>query len=350
MEKTNSSKSTQREHTDHGGDVEESTTPESKTAGSESDPETIRELKRVNKELLVRIKELQLEIVTATLQEHLPEGEGEADGGGTGEWKTVIDTLREMQDEIDASRELKKALQDDLGVTRERLVEQESRTKQLEARAELLEVKSSLAEQLREEVAFLEEEKTISTRRIEELVGELKQTTEERDGLVEERSVDAARIQELENTKIDLESQVNGLKGQVADFARVRKELVEVVEARQRLNLTVQNLEHKLKVSEEARDTLEKELVGVRDQLEEMSGQKRVLMELQARLDDRNAQISKLTATIERLENERKALVTQNASMKVELDANKKYLGEIRTAALQTRSHIRKLSARDQEK
>jgi chromosome segregation ATPase len=177
--------------------------------------ETIRDLERMNQELLVRIKELELRRADGLSVGQAGEGDSFEVSKGSSGFAAMV---KDLDGEIDAVYMLKKALEGDLLATRQKLAEEETLRAELQTRVQLLEAKSALADQLREDVSFVEEEQNKTHRLLKEATSELERITEERDGLAEEKSVHVARIMELQRERLDLEAQILGLKERLAEM------------------------------------------------------------------------------------------------------------------------------------
>ncbi len=172
--------------------------------------EAIRDLERINKELLVRIKELELKQVAGT-------GQG-VDYELSEETTNIIAAVEGLYGQIDAAYDLKEALEADLVATQKKLSEQEALRGHLEARMMLLEAKAALADQLREDISFVEEEQNKTFRRLRDVTSELERVAKERDGLAEERAADGSRVEELQRERVRLEVQILGLKERLAEM------------------------------------------------------------------------------------------------------------------------------------
>ncbi len=172
--------------------------------------EAIRDLERTNKELLVRVKELELKLVGGT-------GQG-VDHELSEETTNIIAAVEDLYGEIDAAYALKEALEVDLAATQKNLSEEEALRAHLEARILLLEAKVDLADQLREDISFVEEEQNRTIRRLKDVTSQLEQVIKERDSLAGKRAADGARVEELRKERVRLEVQVLGLKQRLAEM------------------------------------------------------------------------------------------------------------------------------------
>lgn len=184
-------------------------------AAERTTSQTIRDLERMNQELLVRIKELELRRADGSSVGQAGDGDSSAVSTGSGGFAAMV---KDLDGEIDAICMLKKALEGDLLATQEKLSEEEALRAQLETRVELLEAKSALADQLREDISFVEEEQNKTHQLLKGATSELGKVLEERDSLAEEKSLHVARIMELQRERLDLEAQILGLKERLAEM------------------------------------------------------------------------------------------------------------------------------------
>ncbi len=179
--------------------------------------EAVRVLERMNKDLLVRVKQLESSPGAGT-EEYESEGEGNEASGPAAGSSSIVATVKDLHGEIDAAYVLKRALEADLIATRTKLSEKETASAQLEARASLLEIKAALGDQLREDISFVEEEQNKTVRRLTEVTSELERVTEERDSLAGHKTNNEARIKELQTERFSFEAQVISLKDRLAEM------------------------------------------------------------------------------------------------------------------------------------
>ncbi len=177
--------------------------------------QTIHDLERMNQELLVRIKELELRRADGPSAGLAGGGDPSGVSRGSGGFADIV---KDLDGEIDAVYMLKKALEGDLLATQEKLSKEEALRTQLSRRVELLEAKSALADQLREDISFVEEEQNRTHQLLKKATSGLEKATEERDSLAEEKNVHVARIMELQRERLDLEAQILGLKERLAEM------------------------------------------------------------------------------------------------------------------------------------
>jgi chromosome segregation ATPase len=268
------------------------------------------------------------------------------------ESSNIIAIIEDLQSELDVTYELKEALEADLATQQKKLSEEESVSAELETRVKLLEAKAALVEQLREEMSFVEEERNTITRRLEEVTATLEQVTQERDSLAEQKVVHETRLEEFQNDKIALEAKILNLEETVTDMDRLGQELAKAEESSRVLDEKVQNLQGTLEAAEASKSALELDLATARERVRDQDGQ---IEELRNGLTTSHAELADLCAQLEQQERENlrlregtersahemQALTARHESMKKELEASKKALHAIRTAALRTTSRLR---------
>jgi len=303
-----------------------------------------RDLQRANKELQVRIRELELRLAGGT-----QEAEGEAGDYGelSEESTTVIAEIKDLHSKMDAARELREALETDLAAMKEKWASEQTARTEAEARVKLLDARAALGDQLREDLAFVEDERDEIARRLEQATSQLGQITEERDRLAEQKITDDERIKALHGDKIGLEAKVLNLGETVADLDRLRQDLVGSQEELQRVKETVQSLKGKLNATEIARNALELDLTATREVVRKQGGQIDELRanltaahvkstELRAELDQREIENTNLLESNKRAERELKTLTERLEFTKRNLELSKKALRAIRAAAMRT--------------
>ncbi len=327
------------------------TLPEAKGSADTPRSETtrIRELERTNKELLVQIKELQLEHAQSDREAGAVSAEGY--GAVAEKSQSVMNIVRDLEGQLDNAFALKKALEADLAATQARLSEESRAICELEARVQLLEAQVALAEQLREELSFVEEERNEIARKLKESQAQLGHVTNERDALAEQVIAAETSIKNLELEKVDLEAQVLNLKDEVQDLEAVRKQLEQVAAEREDLIQQVQDLTGRLAASEASKIALELDLTTSQkvssDLREEVKGLQHKLTTAEAALTDLGDRIEEqqvenqdLVEANERLEREVKTLIAKNEAVSSELEVTKKALHDIHSAASRTTKRI----------
>jgi chromosome segregation ATPase len=182
--------------------------------GDATRDKTIRILEEMNRKLLARVMQLELKQAGATEQQ-----EGEAVEQEEAEENRRFSTMvKSLRGDIDAAYVLKKALETDLAATQTRLSEEEAARQQFESRAGLFEAKAALADQLREDITFVEGEQNRTFRRLAEATSERERVTEERDKLAEAKRLRDARISELLKQRFELEADIVELKERLEEM------------------------------------------------------------------------------------------------------------------------------------
>ncbi|MBN1257682.1 MAG: HEAT repeat domain-containing protein [Planctomycetes bacterium] len=308
----------------------------------------MRRLEQQNKELLVKIKELELDLTSRNGEDEEDEDEIHEAGDYVAvseESVDIISIVRDLERELDAAFDLKESLETDLRATQERLADESSSRQELQAQVDLLEAQADLAEQLREEISFVKEEQNVLTRKLEETSARANRLAEDREKFAEQLGISETRVKELQRDKIDIEAQLFTLKDRVKEFD-------EATEARQLLEEKLRNLNSQLKSTETARSSLELEVAKIREIVrnlrEENENLRRDLTvnnselnSARGRLKGQEEENAKLTEANKRLEMELDTLTTKHEATCKVLEAAKKSLREIRNAAVRTTEHFR---------
>ncbi|MHC4871473.1 MAG: HEAT repeat domain-containing protein [Planctomycetota bacterium] len=308
--------------------------------------EEYHELERLNKELLVKIKEYEYEATSRERSDYDMDGDSEEDFDAVSEDSVdIITIVRELEKELDSAFDLKDSLQTELDSTQEALEVEVSSRKELEAQVELLEAQADLASQLKEEIAFVKEDRNVLSRRLGEANSKLEQSVADHDMVVGQLNSAESNIRDLQREKVDLEAQVINLKDKVRDLA-------DTTEAKRTLEAKVRDLSSRLKATDIAKNSLELELTkiaeigrGLREENENLrnnlSESNIELTNLKSKLQDNEDEKHEILVEKDRLESELTSLANKyEASAKV-LDAAKKSLKDIRSAALRTTEHFK---------
>lgn len=326
------------------------TPPEAKSEvkGGSTNSKIIRALKRQNKELLVRVREFELDRAR---------GQTEDDEPATGvvdvpkESQGILHIVKDLETQLDNAFAIKEALEADLADTQAKLVEETATRSELEGRVQLLEAQAALVEQLRDELSFVEEERSEVARKFKEIESQVKQITRERDTLTEQMVATDVRIADLEQVKVNLEAQVLNLEEAVADRRSLHKELEQANSARNKLMQQVKDLTGQLEATETSRKALELDLStskdvasGMRGELEELreklGATETRLVEMGDQLEEQQFENGNLVESNRRLEREVKTLTAKNEVISTELETTKKALREIHNAAARTTKRI----------
>ncbi len=323
---------------------------ETEPKGASPDSRRIRALERRNKELLVRIRELELECMKG-------HGEDAEPAGGVEdlpeESEGILYIVKNLEAQLDNVFALKEALDADLAGTQAKLVRETTVGNELRARMQLLEARSSLLDQLQDELSFVEEERAETVRKLENKEAQLDRVTTERNLLTEQMVAADARIGGLEQAKVNLEAEVLNLSETVVDLGNIRKDLAQANNAREELIPQVKDLTGRLDASETSRKALELDLTTTKDRVselqEDLDEEREKLGATQASLagvrnqqEEQQIENRDLKEAKRRLEGEVKALTAKHEAAGTELEATKRTLHEIHSAATQTTKRIHK--------
>jgi len=311
----------------------------------------VRALERRNKELLVRIGELELERAQSTMGEGVAAAE---EGYGTvpEESQSVIYIVKDLERQLDDAFALKEALEADLAAMQSRLSDESSARRQLDARVQLLDAQAALAEQLREEISFVEEERNDIARKLKDSEAQLERVTSERNALVERVDTAEMSVKNLELEKVDSQARVLNLEENVRDLGAARKELDQVVIQREDLIQQVQKLTGRIDASETSKSAVEQDLAASRKEVsrlraevgklrEKHTAAESAAAELDCRIEDQQVKNQNLLEANRRLERELEALTAENQAISSELEAAKKALHDIHSAASRTTERFR---------
>ncbi len=308
--------------------------------------EEFHDLERFNKELLVKIKEYEYE---ATSREHISSGipdiEGEDFDNVAEEGVDIISIVRELEKELDSTFDIKESLEAELTSTQQSLNEEIAVRKELEAQVELLEAQADLASQLKDEIAFIKEDRNVLSRRLGEANNKMERAVADHNSVNEQLISVEENIKSIQREKVDLEAQVINLKDKVRDLA-------DITEARRVLEAKVRDLSSQLKATNIAKNSLELELTKIAEigrGLREENGNLRTnlneanmeLTNLRSKLQEHEDELYQLKTEKDKIESELTSIASKyEASTKV-LDAAKKSLKDIRSAALRTTEHFK---------
>lgn len=216
---------------------------------------------------------------------------------------SIISIVKGLEEQVDTAFELKDVLETELDTTQKKLSEELVAHAKLEEQVKLLEAQTALANQLREDISFVEEERNKYANLLAEIQPQIETVSEERDSLAKKVASVEAHAKELSGERTSLEAEVMNLKDKVADIDRLRVE--------------VDNLRRKLTGADNG-------MADLRIQLEEQEAANRELME-----------------TRTRLECEIKMANANHEATKNELETVKKALNDIRSEATLASGRVR---------
>ena len=264
----------------------------------------------------------------------------------------IISIVRGLEGQVETAFKLKEVLETELDTVQKRLSEELDARAQLEVQVTSLEGQAALAEQLGEDISFVEEERNKFANLLAQIRPQLKEVTAERDSLAEQMASIETSVKELKSEKMALEAQVMNLKEKITDADRLRRELMEITEAHRGSQEQVQDLTRRLEASEKSKDALEKELAGIRQNARTLREEVETLREKNARADSRTADLRiqledqqatnrELLETNTRFENETKMANINEEAVRNELGTFKNALRDIRSEATQTSGRVR---------
>lgn len=257
----------------------------------------------------------------------------------------IISIVKDLEGQVDTAYELKEVLEAELDVTQKKLSEESAARAELEQRVKSLGAQAALAEQLREDISFAEEERNKFANSLAQTQQQLKAVTDERDSLAERVASAETHTNELESDKTALEAQVMNLKDKVTDMDRLRTELAEIKEARQGLDEQVRDLSSRLEASDTSKGTFEKDLAKASEQVENLREKlmdaESQAVDLRTQFEQQQAANKDLMKTRKRLENEIKTSNVNYENVKNELEAFKKAMRDIRSEVTQTSGRVR---------
>jgi chromosome segregation ATPase len=265
---------------------------------------------------------------------------------------SIISIVKDLEGQVETAFKLKEVLEAELDSTQKKLEEEMDARSQLEAQVELLQGRAALAEQLREDISFAEQERNKYANLLDQTQPQLEEAVTERDSLAEQLSSAEAKVKQLEGEKVALEAQVMNLKDRITDINNLRKELSETTEANHDLREQLHDTTRRLEASESSKSAVERELDGshqtsqhlqkeletLRKKITKTDGQ---LTDTRIELEDQQAVNKELMEANSRLENELKTLNIDHEAAKKELDAFKNALRDIRSEASQTSGRVR---------
>jgi chromosome segregation ATPase len=177
---------------------------------------------------------------------------------------SIISIVKGLEEQVDTAFELKDVLETELDTTHKKLSEELVAHAKFEEQVKSLEAQTALADQLREDISFVEEERNKYANLLAEIQPQIETVSEERDSLAKKVASVEAHAKELRGERTSLEAEVMNLKDKVADIDRLRGE--------------VDNLRRKLTGADNG-------MADLRIQLEEQEAANRELMETRTRLE-----------------------------------------------------------------
>lgn len=201
---------------------------------------------------------------------------------------SIISIVKGLEEQVDTAFELKNVLEAELDTTQKKLSEELVAHVKLEEQVKSLEARAALADQLREDISFVEEERNKYANVLAEIQPQFETVSKERDSLAKKVVSVEAHAKELGDERTILEAEVINLKDKVTNMDRLRRE--------------VDKLRRKLTGADNG-------TADLRTQLEEQEAANRKLMETRTRLEcEIKMEKANYEATKNKLEMMKKAL------------------------------------------
>lgn len=265
----------------------------------------------------------------------------------------IISMVKGLEEQVEMAFMLKEVLEQDLETTQRRLEDELAKRAQLEVEIETLQVRVGQVAQLREDVSFVELERTRLAEKLAEIEPLLAQTTEARDALEEQLAAAQAKIKGLETDKVNLEGRVMNLKDKLVNTDRLHEELEDLGKSYQTLREHMHEQENRLEAVQDAKEAMQRELTGAHgnarglradneEMREKLSSAHGRTTDLQIALDDERATNRTLVETNTRLESDLKRVTVDHDAACKELEAFKRAMRDIRTEADQTSGRVRR--------
>jgi len=216
---------------------------------------------------------------------------------------SIISIVKGLEEQVDTAFELKNVLEAELDTTQKKLSEELIAHVKSEEQVKSLEAHAALADQLREDISFVEEERNKYANALAEIQSQFETVSEERDSLAKKVVTVEAHAKELGDERTILEAEVINLKDKVTNMDSLRRE--------------VDKLRRKLTGADNG-------MADLRTQLEEQEAANRKLMETRTRLE---CEIKMEKANYEATKNE--------------LEMIKKALNDIRSEATLASGRVR---------
>ena len=257
----------------------------------------------------------------------------------------IISIVRGLEGQVETAFKLKEVLEAELDGVRKKLSEESAARAHLEARAKSLEAEAALVEQLREDIAFAEEERNKFATQAAEMRPQLEAVTRDRNSQADDMSSLKAHAKALEGEKMALEAQVMNLKDKVADIEHMRQEVDKLTQTRRDMDEQARELSDSLESSDTTKNILEKELSNIRQEIEELRDKLSEAdgrgADMRGQLEDQQATNRNLMEIKARQESEIKTLKANYETARTELAAFKSALHDIRSEATRTSGRVR---------
>jgi len=268
----------------------------------------------------------------------------------------ILSIVKDLEEQVSLAHRLKEAVENDLEASQQKLSQQSALRAELETRVTVLEGQAMSVDQLRQDISFVEEERSKVADLLAEMQPQLKAVSQERDSLTKRISAVETQAAEADAEKTIFEAQVMNLrdeaKDNIAAIDSLQKETNEVSEARRQLGEQVRDLTSRLEASQASNMDHETELAqdretigSLRDEVlplrENFAAAENRLADLRVQLDGQKTANNDLIETRAHLEADIKKLNAEHKSTIDELQTVKNALRDIHSEAASTSARVR---------
>lgn len=265
----------------------------------------------------------------------------------------VLTVINELEDQLDRHTEIRESLERELTNTSERLQAASQRTQELEWNVVTLQTRVDALEQVKQEVAALEEEVADANGRSQRLSEQLNVIDKERHRLKNELKAANKQLDELwavRKERDGLRVDCKTLSGKVDELERFQRDIIEdrtQLQAQlQELQISVDELraersqlDHDRRIAEERVRELTQIEDALSDKIDNLRAEKKSLQVQLAHLEREN---SRLIEQRQFYESEVTSLRNQNRTAEAALAGVKKAFTEVRIALTETKSRARR--------
>lgn len=265
----------------------------------------------------------------------------------------VLAVINELEDQLDRNQEIRETLERELTNTAEKLQTANQRVQELEWQTVTLQTRVDALEQLRGDVATLEEELGDVNSRLQRTTEQLAGSEKERSRLKAELKAANKQVDELwpvRKERDGLKSENKMLSTKVDELERNQRESLE---ERARLQAELQETQISLEEITSERNQLEMTVRGNEDRIRELTSIQEMLED---KIDNLRAEKTNLQVQMTHLERENARLMeqrqfyecevtslrNQNRTAETALASVKKAFSEVRVALSETKSRARR--------
>jgi len=267
----------------------------------------------------------------------------------------VLGVINELEDQLDRYQEVREQLERELTSTGEQLQAANQKTHELEWQVVTLQTRVDALEQLKHEVAALEEEVTDANSRAQRINEQFLAADKERGRLKQELKAANKQVDELwpiRKERDGLRTDCKNLGVKVDELERLQRELIE---ERGGLQTQIQDLQINLEETRNEKNKLEATVREQHDRIRELSQIQEIAADKieQLRVEKKNLQVqishlerenSRLIEQRQFYESEVTTLRNQSKTAETALASVKKAFTEVRVALSETKSRARRRS------